>query len=131
MFPLFQVSLQGLKPLSSYSLLLEFKLADSHRWRFLNGEWQSIGGATSLYEQQLPEQRTVFIHPASPQTGRQWMKEKINFSKLKLSNKEDGKGKVCVYNYVCKYVTFQTRKIHGKIHGKGEVCACVQVCMLL
>ncbi len=91
MFPLLQVSLSGLLPAVSYAVLLEFHLAVEHRWRFLNGEWQNTAGS---YSGDPPEHRTVYIHPSSPLTGREWMKERITFSKLKLSNKDDGKGKV-------------------------------------
>lgn len=91
MFPLLQVSLSGLQPTASYAILLEFQLTAEHRWRFLNGEWQSTAGA---YTSEPPEQRTIYIHPSSPLTGTEYMKDKLTFSKLKLSNRDDGKGKV-------------------------------------
>ena len=91
MFPLLQISLSGLEPSSSYAIFLQFQLAHPHRWRFLNGEWQ---GAGSGCMGEPPEEGCVYIHHSSPLTGAQWMKEKITFSKLKLSNKESGKGKV-------------------------------------
>ena len=90
MFPLLQVSLSGMDSSASYALLLEFRLTNTHRWRFLNGEWQASGNSCS----DSPTQRTVYIHPSSSLTGHQWMKEKVTFSKLKLSNKEDGRSKV-------------------------------------
>ena len=103
MFPLLQVSLSGLDSSASYALLLEFKVTEPHRLRFLNGEWQAA--ANSVYD--VPEHRTVYIHPSSPLTGNQWMKEKVTFSKLKLSNKEDGRGKVrsirCLYSSLNNY----------------------------
>ena len=91
MFPLLQLSLSGLEPSSSYALLIQFELARTNRWRFLNGEWQ---GAGSGCMGEPPEEGCIYIHHSSPLTGDQWMKEKVTFSKLKLSNKENGKGKV-------------------------------------
>lgn len=81
---------------------------DVHRWRFLNGEWQTTSASSST---EPPEQRCVYVHPLSPQTGAQWMKEKVTFSKLKLSNKEDGKGKVkellsSLVKLRCCYINF-------------------------
>ena len=98
MFPLLQVTLSGLQPAIPYAVLLEFQLTVQHRWRFLNGEWQAT---SSSYTSEPPEQRSVYIHPSSTLTGGEWMKDKVTFSKLKLSNKDDGKGKVSSYNYIC------------------------------
>lgn len=92
MFPLLQVTVSGLQPAASYAILLEFRLTVEHRWRFLNGDWQSTAGVS--YSSEPPEQRTVYIHPSSPLTGSECMKDKLTFSKLKLSNKDDGKGKI-------------------------------------
>lgn len=105
MFPLLQISLSGLDPSSSYALFLQFQLAYPHRWRFLNGEWQEAGSGCTV---DPPEEGCVYIHHSSPLSGAQWMKEKIIFSKLKLSNKESGKGKVCRFTllaYECRYHT--------------------------
>lgn len=98
MFPLLQVSLSGLQPHIPYAILLEFQLTVQHRWRFLNGEWQAT---SSSYTSEPPEQRSVYIHPSSTLTGGEWMKDKVTFSKLKLSNKDDGKGKVGVGSHDC------------------------------
>ena len=89
MFPLLRVKLSNLDPSASYCLLLEFQPTHTHRWRFLNGRWQPGSKAT-----ELPEQRCVYVHPASPSGGTQWMQESATFAKLKLSNKENGSGKV-------------------------------------
>ncbi len=97
MFPLVQVTLSGLNPSLHYVILLEFQLTDNHRWRFLNGEWTATG-SFSTSEPPLPS--SVYVHTSSPLTGREWMRQKVVFSKVKLSNKEDGIGKVrlkCIF----------------------------------
>lgn len=74
-----------------YAVLLEFQSTHGHRWRFLNGEWQPGNSAVDA-----PDQRSVHVHQNSPATGAKWMQENITFTKFKLSNKENGNGKVGV-----------------------------------
>lgn len=38
----------------------------------------------------------VYLHPFSPAAGKDWMEGIVSFTKLKLSNKENGNGKVCM-----------------------------------
>ena len=89
MFPLLCVQITNLDPHATYALLLEFKTTHSHRWRFVNGEWHPGNAIVDP-----PDQRCVYIHPKSPATGALWMQEIAAFSKLKLSNKENGNSKV-------------------------------------
>ena len=91
MFPLVQVNVSGLNPILHYAVLLEFQLTNHHRWRFLNGEWTAAGSFNST---EPPRPSSIYVHTSSPLTGQEWMRQKIIFSRVKLSNKEDGLGKV-------------------------------------
>ena len=93
MFPVLRVSVSGLDPNSMYSLLLDFKIVEAHRWKYVNGEWVPGGKAESLL------QHESYVHPDSPNFGSHWMKETINFSKVKLTNKMQGTGQVSENNY--------------------------------
>lgn len=88
MFPVLKVNVSGLDPNAMYSFLLDFVAADSHRWKFLNGEWVPGGKP----EPQAPS--CVYIHPDSPNFGAHWMKAPVSFSKVKLTNKLNGGGQV-------------------------------------
>ena len=92
MFPSLQVTLSSLEPSAMYAVLLEFQSTHGHRWRFLNGEWQPGNSAVDA-----PDQRSVHVHQNSPATGAKWMQENITFTKFKLSNKENGNGKVGLF----------------------------------
>lgn len=41
MFPVVKISATGLDPAAMYTVLLEFVQIDSHRWKYVNGEWVS------------------------------------------------------------------------------------------
>lgn len=88
MFPVFKVSISGLDPNSMYTLLLDFVQVDTHRWKYVNGDWVAGGKA----EPAAPN--CVYIHPDSPNFGAHWMKETVSFSKVKLTNKLNGGGQV-------------------------------------
>ena len=82
MFPPFQVRLQGLDPSSKYILMMDFVPVDDKRYRyaFHSSKWLVAGKADSS----VPGR--VHIHPDSPCTGQQWMKQIVSFDKLKLTN---------------------------------------------
>lgn len=83
-----KVNVAGLDPNAMYSFLLDFVAADSHRWKYVNGEWVPGGKP----EPQAPS--CVYIHPDSPNFGAHWMKAPVSFSKVKLTNKLNGGGQV-------------------------------------
>ncbi|XP_036401417.1 T-box transcription factor TBX19 [Megalops cyprinoides] len=96
MFPVLKVSVSGLDPNAMYSFLLDFAPADSHRWKYVNGEWIPAG---------KPEPHShscVYIHPDSPNFGAHWMKAPVSFSKVKLTNKLNGGGQIML-NSLHKY----------------------------
>eukprot|EP00105_Crassostrea_gigas_P023682 XP_011443609.1 PREDICTED: brachyury protein [Crassostrea gigas] len=96
MFPVFKVSISGLDPNSMYTLLLDFVQVDTHRWKYVNGDWVAGGKA----EPAAPN--CVYIHPDSPNFGAHWMKETVSFSKVKLTNKLNGGGQIML-NSLHKY----------------------------
>ncbi|XP_044297715.1 T-box transcription factor TBX19 [Varanus komodoensis] len=96
MFPVLKISVSGLDPNAMYSFLLDFAPTDSHRWKYVNGEWIPAG---------KPEPSThscVYIHPDSPNFGAHWMKASVSFSKVKLTNKLNGSGQIML-NSLHKY----------------------------
>ena len=90
MFPVLSVNISGLNPNSMYSVLLDFAPVDENRWKYVNGEWVPGGKPDS------PPPSTAYIHPDSPNFGAHWMKQSVGFSKVKLSNKLNGSGQVCI-----------------------------------
>ncbi|KAJ1119225.1 hypothetical protein NDU88_007411 [Pleurodeles waltl] len=79
-----------------YSFLLDFAPADTHRWKYVNGEWVAAGKPESQ------NHSCVYIHPDSPNFGAHWMKASISFSKVKLTNKLNGGGQIML-NSLHKY----------------------------
>ncbi|XP_052088915.1 T-box transcription factor T homolog 1-like [Mytilus californianus] len=96
MFPVFKVSISGLDPNAMYTVLLDFAQVDTHRWKYINGDWVAGGKA----EPAAPN--CVYIHPDSPNFGAHWMKEPVSFSKVKLTNKLNGGGQIML-NSLHKY----------------------------
>ncbi|KAH1024856.1 T-related protein [Dendroctonus ponderosae] len=96
MFPVIKVIAAGLDPKSMYTVLLEFKQMDSHRWKFVNGEW------TPGAKAEAPPVNPIYVHPESPNFGSHWMKEPISFAKVKLTNKINGNGQIML-NSLHKY----------------------------
>lgn len=88
MFPVLKISVTGLDPNAMYSLLLDFVPTDSHRWKYVNGEWMPAG------KPEVSSHSCVYIHPDSPNFGAHWMKAPISFSKVKLTNRLSGGGQV-------------------------------------
>ncbi|VDI48812.1 brachyury protein, partial [Mytilus galloprovincialis] len=96
MFPVFKVNISGLDPNAMYTVLLDFAQVDTHRWKYINGDWVAGGKA----EPAAPN--CVYIHPDSPNFGAHWMKEPVSFSKVKLTNKLNGGGQIML-NSLHKY----------------------------
>lgn len=84
-----KVSVTGLDPKAMYSILLEFMQIDAEgRCRYVEGRWIPSGKA------ERPPANAIYVHNESPNFGAHWMKEPVNFSKLKLSNKKSEPGMV-------------------------------------
>jgi hypothetical protein len=79
-----------------YSVLLEFVQVESHRWKYVNGEWLAGGKAEPA------PHNPVYMHPDSPNFGAHWQREQVNFAKVKLTNKTKGAGQIML-NSLHKY----------------------------
>ena len=80
MFPVIRVNIRGLNPKEEYVLVLDIIPADDNRYKFHNSEWSVTGKAEPL----MPTR--IFVHPDSPGTGSQWMRQVVSFQKMKLTN---------------------------------------------
>ena len=93
MFPTFQVRLYGLDPDSNYILMMDFVPYDDKRYRyaFHSSSWIVAGKTDPVSPPR------IHIHPDSPLSGAQWMKQIVSFDKLKLTNNQlDENGHVSV-----------------------------------
>jgi len=80
MFPSPQISVSGMESSQKYFVLFDVTPADDNRYKFHHFNWVIAGKA-----EPLPPMR-FYIHPESPLTGAQWMKQQITFQKVKLTN---------------------------------------------
>ncbi|XP_071958269.1 T-box transcription factor TBX20-like [Antedon mediterranea] len=84
MFPTIRVSFSGLQPSCKYAVLLDVVSLDNKRYRYAyhRSSWLVAGKADP------PLPRRLYIHPDSPFTGDQLLKQIVSFEKLKLTNNE-------------------------------------------
>lgn len=82
MFPVYTVNVRGLNPNAMYSVYLDFEVVGPHRWKFVNRKWVTGGRAD-------PPIQSRYKHPDSPNYGSHWMSKLIQFSKIKLTNKNN------------------------------------------
>ncbi len=68
------------------------------RCRYVEGRWIPSGKA------ERPPSNAIYVHNESPNFGAHWMKEPVNFSKLKLSNKKSEPGMVRHYTQKKIYI---------------------------
>jgi len=97
MFPVIKISLDHLDPGAMYSIAIEFVQMESHRWKYVNGEWVPGGKC------EPSSSRSLYVHPESPNFGAHWMKDPITFSKAKLTNKPTSQPGQVVLNSLHKY----------------------------
>lgn len=88
MFPVVRCSVSGLEPSAMYEVVMDFAQIDSHKWKYVNGEWSQ---GTKPDPAQL---KSEYKHPDSPHFGSHWMKDLISFGKVKLTNKPPNKGQI-------------------------------------
>lgn len=94
MFPIVAVSIRGLEAEKMYTVELSFDQIDSHRWRYVTGQWQP--GT----KPDPPIQRAPYQHPDSPNYGETWMRDTVSFSKVKLTNKTNHTGSCQVRHFL-------------------------------
>lgn len=83
MFPTLRISFSGaLDPSAKYSVLMDIVPVDNKRYRYAyhRSSWLVAGKA----DPPLPTR--LYLHPDSPFTGDQLVKQTISFEKIKLTN---------------------------------------------
>lgn len=92
MFPAMRIKISGMDPKAQYILILDVVPVDNKRYRYAyhSSKWMVAGNADA------PMPGRVYIHPDSPASGEEWMRQVISFDKVKLTNNElDQQGHVC------------------------------------
>ncbi|CAF0775522.1 unnamed protein product [Didymodactylos carnosus] len=80
MFPTFRVTISGLDLNTKYMLLLDIVPVDDNRYKYHESSWNISGKAEPhLFGR-------YYVHPDSPATGAQWMKQCVLFNKVKITN---------------------------------------------
>ena len=87
LFPSVMVSVRGLNPRADYTISLRMRSADKYRYKFLNLEWVRVGESELMQN----EDRQIFKHPSSPNSGQFWMKKPISFKTVKISHNSTNK----------------------------------------
>lgn len=84
MFPAMRVKITGMDPKAQYILILDVVPVDNKRYRYAyhSSKWMVAGNADA------PMPGRVYIHPDSPASGEEWMRQVISFDKVKLTNNE-------------------------------------------
>uniref|UniRef100_A0A8C9LCQ2 T-box transcription factor TBX20 n=2 Tax=Pavo cristatus TaxID=9049 RepID=A0A8C9LCQ2_PAVCR len=84
MFPTIRVSFSGVDPEAKYIVLMDIVPVDNKRYRYAyhRSSWLVAGKA----DPPLPAR--LYVHPDSPFTGEQLLKQMVSFEKVKLTNNE-------------------------------------------
>lgn len=87
LFPGVVITIKGLKPALTYRLSLRVTPADLCRYKFLNMHWSNVGES----EINQNEQKQLYRHPSSPNTGAFWMRKPISFRSIKITHSPTSK----------------------------------------
>ena len=98
MFPSLRVSISGLEASSKYLMVIDIIPVDDNRYKYHNCEWIVSGKAEAHFAGR------GYLHPDSPLSGSQWMKQIISFHKLKLTNNPFDRAGHIILNSMHKYV---------------------------
>ncbi|XP_063230998.1 T-box transcription factor TBX10-like [Bacillus rossius redtenbacheri] len=84
MFPTLKARVFGLDPTADYMLVMDFVPCDDKRYRyaFHSSSWVVAGKADPISPPR------IHVHPDSPASGAQWMKQGVSFDRLKLTNNQ-------------------------------------------
>ena len=82
LFPIMRLKIRGLDPAKMYSVSMDFGQVGQNRYKYAEGGWQSAGKA----EPQPTD--TAYTHHKSPNYGRFWTKDVVDFAKIKVTNKK-------------------------------------------
>ncbi|XP_043972210.1 T-box transcription factor TBX20 isoform X3 [Gambusia affinis] len=99
MFPTIRVSFSGVDQDSKYIVLMDIVPVDNKRYRYAyhRSSWLVAGKA----DPPLPAR--LYVHPDSPFTGEQLMKQMVSFEKVKLTNNELDQHGHIILNSMHKY----------------------------
>lgn len=92
MFPVLRVVVHGLDPETLYDFKLDFLPCDNYRWRYISGQWQTNGKQDNTNINQdrhygVTVKGEPYSHPKSPNYGRFWMSDIVEFKNVKLTNR--------------------------------------------
>uniref|UniRef100_A0A3Q3M9N8 T-box transcription factor 22 n=1 Tax=Mastacembelus armatus TaxID=205130 RepID=A0A3Q3M9N8_9TELE len=92
MFPSVRVKVRNLDPCQQYYIAMDVMPVDSKRYRYVyhSSQWMVAGNTDhSCISPRL------YVHPDSPCAGETWMRQVVNFDRVKLTNNEmDDKGHI-------------------------------------
>ncbi len=94
MFPVLRLAVHGLDPETLYDFKLDFLPCDNYRWRYVSGRWQTNGKQdnTNLNQDRhygVTIKGEPYSHPKSPNYGRFWMSDIVEFKNVKLTNRSN------------------------------------------
>ncbi|XP_062857018.1 T-box transcription factor TBX22 [Trichomycterus rosablanca] len=113
MFPSVRVKVRNLDPFKQYYIAMDIMLVDSKRYRYVyhSSQWMVAGNT----DQSCIRPR-LYIHPDSPCSGETWMRQVINFDRVKLTNNEmDDKGHIILQS-MHKYKP----RVHVVVHDPRQ-----------
>ncbi|KAK1172297.1 T-box transcription factor TBX20 isoform X2 [Acipenser oxyrinchus oxyrinchus] len=99
MFPTIRVSFSGVDPDAKYIVLMDIVPIDNKRYRYAyhRSSWLVAGKA----DPPLPAR--IYVHPDSPFSGEQLLKQMVSFEKVKLTNNELDQHGHIILNSMHKY----------------------------
>ncbi|CAF2376576.1 unnamed protein product [Rotaria sp. Silwood2] len=98
LFPNLRVTVSELDPNTKYMFLLDIVPVDDNRYKYQESAWIISGKAEPhIYGR-------YYIHPDSPQTGAQWMKQSILFNKVKITNNPMQNSNQILINSMHRYI---------------------------
>ncbi|KAF0992035.1 hypothetical protein HZS_618, partial [Henneguya salminicola] len=98
LFPVYKVKVIGLETNEMYKFELDFKLVESCRWKYGNGEWLKSTRAEVLTTSRK------YTHPDSPNFGKFWSDTHVSFSRIKITNRESPNGSKIFLPSMHKYI---------------------------
>ena len=104
-------TVSGLIPEQKYCFSLEMVPMDSHRYKYLNSKWIQVGKADTHSSDKMKHD-----HPDNPNTGKFWMRQKVSFKKVKLTNNKTNKHNHVSPTFDCKCkVAFSTSIVFSSL----------------
>eukprot|EP00073_Rattus_norvegicus_P041894 XP_008771561.1 PREDICTED: T-box transcription factor TBX22 isoform X3 [Rattus norvegicus] len=92
MFPSVRIKVKGMDPVKQYYVILDVVPVDSKRYRYVYHSSQWMVAGNTDHSCITPR---FYVHPDSPCSGENWMRQIISFDRVKLTNNEmDDKGHI-------------------------------------